>query len=303
MHDVNMSTVLPRIQQMLHYERYPRRRLTPSHCGGCYGGDQVPFSVYQIIMSQDIEGGIVQQEETTASLTLDSKNDSASSSLLTTPTQVRNGSGTANEDLTEDDDDAAASLLLRRNRSEDEDLCLDTSAGRQSSRPNSLNGSWRSHRSAHNVISNILIQNQDEFRLRKEMMTDLPRLVDRNLAFGQSSNKVNLRHNQGWKIYRLLRFNWFHVFLRWPTKYSFGLLMTIWTVFILIFAWVYIYFDQLNPGIHCGLGGVDGEAINFAAAFAFSLETCTTVGTYHTSPPLKVGNSISKCVVFCWARR
>jgi hypothetical protein len=123
-----------------------------------------------------------------------------------------------------------------------------------------------------------LIGDRDPRRSTVKHLDSLPRLINRNRAFHQSANKVHLRHNQGLNIYRLLRFNWFHVFLRWPTKYSFTLLMTVWTAFILIFAWIYVWHDSLNPEIQCGLGGSEGAVIDFAAAFAFSLHTCTTVG-------------------------
>ena len=46
-----------------------------------------------------------------------------------------------------------------------------------------------------------------------------PRLVQRNLPFFQSKNKVSVIHNKGVQIVPLLRYDWFHVFLRWPMKY------------------------------------------------------------------------------------
>jgi hypothetical protein len=111
-----------------------------------------------------------------------------------------------------------------------------------------------------------------------ERMDGLPRLVHRNLAFHQSSSKVHLRHNQGLNIYRLLRFNWFHVLLRWPTKYSFSILMIVWTASIVFFAWIYVWHDEVHRGGKCVLGGTNGEVIGWAGAFAFSLQTCSTVG-------------------------
>jgi len=140
--------------------------------------------------------------------------------------------------------------------------------------PGSL--SWRKAGLTESLSSSQLIG--DWNNIPSKQRENLPRLVDRGLAFHQSSNKVQLRHNQGWNIYRLLRFNWFHVMLRWPTKYSFSFLVTLWTVSIIVFGQLYLWYDQLNPGLHCGLGGSDGSPIDFTAAFAFSLETCTTVG-------------------------
>jgi hypothetical protein len=46
---------------------------------------------------------------------------------------------------------------------------------------------------------------------------------------------------------------------------------------ILVFAGVYVAHDSIRPYKSCGLGG-EGTPITLAGAFAFSLETCTTVG-------------------------
>eukprot|EP00522_Entomoneis_paludosa_P016587 CAMPEP_0172452828 /NCGR_PEP_ID=MMETSP1065-20121228/10367_1 /TAXON_ID=265537 /ORGANISM="Amphiprora paludosa, Strain CCMP125" /LENGTH=360 /DNA_ID=CAMNT_0013204949 /DNA_START=118 /DNA_END=1200 /DNA_ORIENTATION=+ len=46
---------------------------------------------------------------------------------------------------------------------------------------------------------------------------------------------------------------------------------------ILIFAGFYVWQDNQNPNKNCGLGE-EGQPIAFGPAFAFSLETCTTVG-------------------------
>ena len=135
---------------------------------------------------------------------------------------------------------------------------------------------WRRAGSAHNLYPNQLIKDLGKNPLKKS--ENLPRLVDRNRAFHQSSNKVHLRHNQGWNIYRLLRFNWFHVMLRWPSKYSFTFLVTAWTGTIVFFAMLYVWHDEANKGGRCVLGGPNGEVIGWAGAFAFSLQTCNTVG-------------------------
>ena len=46
---------------------------------------------------------------------------------------------------------------------------------------------------------------------------------------------------------------------------------------ILVFAVLYVIYDNARPSQACGLGA-EGAPIKFAGAFAFSLETCTTVG-------------------------
>ena len=54
--------------------------------------------------------------------------------------------------------------------------------------------------------------------------------------------------------------------------------MTIWTGSILFFAALYVLFDNVDEQPQCGLGFDQSEPLQFGTAFAFSLETCTTVG-------------------------
>ena len=104
-----------------------------------------------------------------------------------------------------------------------------------------------------------------------------PRTVIRNLPFHQSKNRFAVDHNQGWNMLWLLRHDWFHVFLNIPTPRSLFFLLSVWTGMILLFAFFYMKVDSRVPTVTCGLG-VDGNPIEFGPAFAFSLETCTTVG-------------------------
>ncbi|KAG7373247.1 inward rectifier potassium channel [Nitzschia inconspicua] len=128
--------------------------------------------------------------------------------------------------------------------------------------------------STFDLFPKTLIENNE---IQLDYLDQLPRLVRRNRPFHQSSNKIFIKHNQGTKIYKLLRFNLFHVFLRWQTKWSLLVLMSVWTVAILLFALVYVAHDNIQPEQACGLGAAN-DPIGFAGAFAFSLETCTTVG-------------------------
>ena len=105
-----------------------------------------------------------------------------------------------------------------------------------------------------------------------------PRLVQRNLPFFQSKNKVSVIHNKGVEIAPLLRHDWFHVFLRLPSKYSLFMLLSAWTGAVLLFAGIYMAYDNLNDQETCRLGISHEEPLEFGAAFAFSVETCTTVG-------------------------
>lgn len=103
----------------------------------------------------------------------------------------------------------------------------------------------------------------------------LARLVHRDLPFSQSRNRVNVHHNHGFKIFRLLRFDWFHVILRYPKGLCLLFLLSIWTFVIIIFAFIYVAVDSRQPAVDCGLGKI-GSPIQFGQSFAFSLETSTT---------------------------
>mmetsp|Transcript_23378 Transcript_23378/g.34651 ORF Transcript_23378/g.34651 Transcript_23378/m.34651 type:complete len:646 (-) Transcript_23378:344-2281(-) len=106
-----------------------------------------------------------------------------------------------------------------------------------------------------------------------------PRLIERNMAFGQSANEVSIRHkrNIGLKKWLLLKNDWFHVLLRVETFPSLCGLLSIWTTIVMIFVGIYMGIDRSYAGTNCGLGQ-EGNYISFGAAFAFSLETATTVG-------------------------
>lgn len=114
-----------------------------------------------------------------------------------------------------------------------------------------------------------------------ELDDRFPRLIERNLPYHQSRNKLYIKHrNARGPLYRLLQYNWFHVFLRLKTAYSVMILLTFWTFMVMFFAFVYYKIDAATPGIDCGLkaSGPDVEPISYHGAFGFSLETATTVG-------------------------
>jgi len=113
-----------------------------------------------------------------------------------------------------------------------------------------------------------------------EEMKNIPRLVHRNLPFKQSRQEIAVTNKtifRSLKMHRILSQDWYHVFLRQPTIQSITLLLVFWTLCIIIFAFIYMRVDRESPGLNCGLGN-PGEPISFETAFAFSLETCTTVG-------------------------
>jgi hypothetical protein len=114
---------------------------------------------------------------------------------------------------------------------------------------------------------------------RSKSQVFLPRLVNRDMPFHQSHNRIAV-FNVNWKqhIYKLLVRDWFHVLLRVPILLAILILILIWTIGIIVWAWIYIYADNYKENIDmdCGLGA--GEPLTFAAAFAFAMETATTVG-------------------------
>jgi hypothetical protein len=125
---------------------------------------------------------------------------------------------------------------------------------------------------------------RDTFLKSTRKMQTAPRLIPRNLDYHQSHNQFNVKNKFGryrlkmmWNLYRQ---DWFHVVLRWPTWVSAFFLIIIWTGIILIFAGLYIVADKVDPNVDCGLNpdGFEAGTVQWHTAFAFSLETCTTVG-------------------------
>lgn len=111
-----------------------------------------------------------------------------------------------------------------------------------------------------------------------------PRLIPRDLPFQQSKNRVHIRNYERNEIPLLpsaikyvLSYNWFHILLRWNTLASLSFLVGLWFLLNVIFAYIYVVVDTRSPGTQCGLGQPINP-ISFSAAFAFSLETSTTVG-------------------------
>jgi len=101
------------------------------------------------------------------------------------------------------------------------------------------------------------------------------RLIHRNLPHGQSRNSPAV-HIVGYKNVKwMLIHDWFHMVLRFPTSLSILILLLVWVLSIIIFALIYRGMDGRRD--ECSLGG-ESETISFHTAFAFSLETCTTVG-------------------------
>ena len=122
-------------------------------------------------------------------------------------------------------------------------------------------------------------QQQQHQQQRSHSTVFLPRLVERDLSYNQSRNRVAVKNSnhRNLGIYRLLVLDWFHVFLRIPVWVSITLLLAIWTLVIVLFALLYVKIDKTWLEEDCGLGEPN-LPIAFGTSFAFSLETCTTVG-------------------------
>ena len=121
--------------------------------------------------------------------------------------------------------------------------------------------------------------NTGQRRVRSKSQVFLPRLVNRNMPFHQSKNRIAV-FNLNWKdkISKLLIKDWFHVLLRVHIVVAVFTLILIWTVAILVWAAIYQLSDNFgNLAVDCGLGKKN-ETLTFAASFAFAMETATTVG-------------------------
>ncbi|KAL1527977.1 hypothetical protein AB1Y20_009348 [Prymnesium parvum] len=98
------------------------------------------------------------------------------------------------------------------------------------------------------------------------------RLIQRDRPFCQASGKFHMERRSH-LFNRLARRDWFHVVLSMPTKYSFIIFFAVYTIAIIFFAFCYIIAD------HACANDVDPDSIlDFRKAFAFSLETMTTIG-------------------------
>jgi len=107
-----------------------------------------------------------------------------------------------------------------------------------------------------------------------------PRMVARDLPFHQSRNRMNVRnidpHRWLWKLQIL---DWFHTLLRFPIGVAVGILLGVWIFLVVAFAVAYWYEDNVGYKIvDCGMGLTASESLSMSGAFAFSLETWTTVG-------------------------
>jgi hypothetical protein len=164
-----------------------------------------------------------------------------------------------------------------------------------------------SYSASHGAISaRQLVIDEDETEVNKNNQGTTPpssstsssteaplkRLVVRDLPFHQSSNSLRVRHQMskeyskkakgrrsagGLGFFHWYIEDWFHVLLRLRTIVSAFAFVVLWTSFLLLFAGVYCMVDRINPDEACGLGE-PGYPIKFYGAFAFSLETTTTVG-------------------------
>jgi len=114
---------------------------------------------------------------------------------------------------------------------------------------------------------------------RRKSQVSLPRLITRDYPYNQSSNRVQVFNENSKAIFWLYVRDWFHVMLRVPWYFSFFCVIFVWYLMIWVFAAVFVLVDSntFNRNKDCGLGE-PGIPITMATAYAFSLETCTTVG-------------------------
>jgi hypothetical protein len=133
-------------------------------------------------------------------------------------------------------------------------------------------------------INNSRPRLSDQHRLsqripRRRSQVRLPRLITRDYPYNQSSNRVQVFNENSKAIFKLYVRDWFHVMLRVSWYISFFCIIIVWYLMIWVFAAIFVLVDSntFNRNKDCGLGE-PGIPITMATAYAFSLETCTTVG-------------------------
>lgn len=175
--------------------------------------------------------------------------------------------------ITEVDEEHQASIEVKQQPQEDP-----TSATTNESKPFfSLEHGFGLRKRAGTIVS-------DACESRSDQLDKIPRIVKRNMPFKQSKQKISVVNKSlvsSWMLHRVLYSDWYHVFLRQPTLLSICFLLSGWTVLVSLFALIYQRIDRNFSDIGCGLGK-PGEPISFHGAFAFSLETTTTVGKFFT---------------------
>jgi hypothetical protein len=141
------------------------------------------------------------------------------------------------------------------------------------------------HNNNNNDNNNNNCTSSSKDRHRRISQVVLPRMVHRNLPFFQSRNNVRMKNSDTKLLWRLMILDWFHSLLRLPAYLSISFLLFLWILLVIFYAAIYWYLDNIQYGnIDCGLGptlstqGTANIPIVFMGAFAFSLETCTTVG-------------------------
>lgn len=100
------------------------------------------------------------------------------------------------------------------------------------------------------------------------------RLVRRDAPFFQSSGRIYMHRNHH-LLDRLALADPFHVGLSMPIWLLVMLCLVVYTLVMLVFSGLYILLD--NPSVHCGIAP-EGVWPSFYQAFAFSMETMTTIG-------------------------
>jgi len=115
--------------------------------------------------------------------------------------------------------------------------------------------------------------------LRMMSQVYLPRLITRDYPYNQSSNRVEIVNENTNPLWGLLIKDWFHVLLRLPSWISLPAFIIIWYISIWVWAAIYQYISNKSSNFEkdCGLGSPN-VTLSIMTAYAFSLETCTTVG-------------------------
>ena len=116
------------------------------------------------------------------------------------------------------------------------------------------------------------------------------RLVRRDSAFHQSSGKINM--HRGLRADRLLglaKRDWYHVLLSMKSRSLLLVIACTFTLVVVFYAFMFMLADHSLEG--CGIAP-RGQRASFYNAFAFALETLTTIGY---AVPYDKGDFFNSC--------
>jgi hypothetical protein len=116
------------------------------------------------------------------------------------------------------------------------------------------------------------------------------RLVRRDSAFHQSSGKINMHRGlRAGQLLGLAQKDWYHVLLTMKSRSLLLVIVCTFTLVVVFYAFMFMLVDDSLEG--CGIAP-KGQRASFYNAFAFALETLTTIGY---AVPYDKGDFFNSC--------